>query len=96
MTITSKQFIEMLNDAGYDTRSYSGRGMYGKQCVAITTDDNPMYIAACLMHMQDDHVQDDLLQILGRAQSDSMGCSTVHYFPRMEWSDDCYEDDEDE
>lgn len=30
---------EFLEDADYETRPYSGRGMYGKKCLAVTADD---------------------------------------------------------
>ena len=89
--ITSQQFIEMLDDVGYAARRYSGRGMYGKQCVAVVTDDNPMIIAANLMYCQDEETQGILLRIITSARSDSMGLSTVHYFPRVEWTEDCEE-----
>jgi hypothetical protein len=26
---------ELINDMGHETRSYSGRGMYGKTCLAV-------------------------------------------------------------
>lgn len=38
--MTSKQFVELLNEVSnsYEARSYSGRAMYGKKCVAIRVD----------------------------------------------------------
>jgi hypothetical protein len=33
---TSLQYI--ADTAGYDTRSYSGRGMYGEECLAVTLE----------------------------------------------------------
>ena len=32
-------FQELLEDNGYETRSYSGRCMYGEECLAVTVDD---------------------------------------------------------
>lgn len=34
-------FQELLEDNGYETRSYSGRCMYGKECLAVTVGDIP-------------------------------------------------------
>ena len=36
--MTSKQLKDIIEMAGYETRSYSGRGMYGKECLAFTVD----------------------------------------------------------
>jgi len=33
--LTSEKLIEAIEDAGYEARSYSGRGMYGKCCVGV-------------------------------------------------------------
>lgn len=32
-------FQEFLEDQDYETRPYSGRGMFGKTCLAVTVDD---------------------------------------------------------
>src|SRR3989304_5773723 len=31
-------FVEVIEDAGYEMRTYSGRGMYGRQCVSVALD----------------------------------------------------------
>lgn len=88
----TKRFIEICLYAGYDTRSYSGRGMYGQNCVGFVTDDSAMYAASCIMQMADNvNERDELMGIFERSKSDNMGFSTVYYFPTLEWQ---YEDDE--
>lgn len=51
--------------------SYSGRGMYGKTCVGIVTDQPDEVIASC---------RDFGLSIPRR---DSMGLSTICYWPSI-------------
>lgn len=34
-----EQFVGVLNDAKLEPRSYSGRGMYGTECVGVTCPD---------------------------------------------------------
>lgn len=38
--MNSERLIELIEEAGYEPREYSGRGMYGKYCVGFTTDDS--------------------------------------------------------
>jgi hypothetical protein len=33
-------FVEKIREAGYEPRSYSGRGMFGKVCVGVDLDRN--------------------------------------------------------
>jgi hypothetical protein len=37
-------FQQLLEDNDYKTRSYSGRGMFGEECLAVTVDDIPTAI----------------------------------------------------
>ena len=77
---TLKSIIEA---AGYDARSYSGRGMCGKQCLAFDTDDSQLEVVANLFDAvalgTDD--ADDLIDLLRKTRTDSMGRGTVFYFP---------------
>lgn len=85
-----KQFIE---DAGYDTRSYSGRAMYGANCLAFTIErgDSEMSATAQVMRVAAevliDNDVEDTADAFMNAQSDSMGLGTVIYFPDIEWTD---------
>lgn len=75
------ELIEAIEEAGHEAYSYSGRGMYGRRCVAFTAED---VSEACLI----------LGSILGDSASefgcggictDSMGMDYVIYFPYIEW-----------
>lgn len=82
MNIEAEFLIEAIAQAGHEAQAYSGRGMYGKQCVGVTVDD--------------DASMWDLAFDLGKAQgedgdripgprTDSMGLRMIVYWPRIEW-----------
>lgn len=83
--------IEIIEEAGYSAYSYSGRNMYGASCVGFTTDDNEFVTAANIFDSAkswDDgswNIIEPVLDILRGAKTDSMGLSTVVYFPRVTW-----------
>lgn len=47
--MNAQTFLEFLDDCGYETRRYSGRGMYGKKCPAVTTDESEIEFAVNVM-----------------------------------------------
>lgn len=73
----SKELIEALEEVGYDTRSYSGRAMYGKSCVAVT-DSSPWELARALSLDFD----------LSCPREDSLGLGNVLYWPSYPWPED--------
>lgn len=96
-----KQFIE---DAGFDTRFYSGRAMYGKTCLAFTIGRGESEMSATAQVMReaadavtedDDMLVDDAADAFMSARSDSMGLGTVIYFPDIEWTGDESEPEQD-
>ena len=79
----------MLEKAGYETRSYSGRGMYGKKCLGVTCgnvfklfSDVLSAIDGCPYDMLD---LNKLSSEFNTAQSDNMGMDIVVYFPDVEY-----------
>ena len=109
----AKEFIQLVRDAGYGVRSYSGRCMYGENCVGVTTKD-PYGLVAGVMRSagmigiddtvdtvasieqmienKDDELQ-DLEHLFSRTKTDSMGLSTIVYWPSLTWPEG-EEDDE--
>lgn len=88
--------VEIIESAGYEPYSYSGRGMYGVSCVGFTVDREVGTMAA-LMDLIDnadcidepfEGVVNDLTRVIRYAQMDSMGLDTVIYFPRVKWVDE--------
>lgn len=82
--MTPAEIKELIENAGYETRSYSGRGMMGKTCLGFTTDDSPFEIAAMLIEYIDNAA--DLPSILRQMKSDNMGLSMIYYLPRVEYA----------
>lgn len=76
-----KNFCE---DYGYSFRDdYSGRGMFGKQCIGIVCDVSPVYLISCLSDTLRDEGFESCTDILGTPCTDSMGLSTIVYFPKL-------------
>ncbi len=87
----SKRLMEILEDAGYELRSYSGRGMYGDVCVAFTigqyTEPSGV-VAEIVSNVEDANERKAVANIFKSVKTDSMGMGTIVYFPRMKWVGD--------
>jgi hypothetical protein len=60
--------------------------MYGRKCVGFTVDENELKIVAEIVGFTDDESErHDLVSVFSRAKTDSMGRSTIIYFPNIEW-----------
>lgn len=90
--------MDTLTDAvgmsGGEVRSYSGRGMYGAQCLAITVDsmtNDAEFLMTLALDVADS--DGDLARTLADGvRSDSLGRGTVYYWPGIEYD----AEDEDE
>ena len=85
--------IQAAKAASLDLRSYSGRGMGGKQCVGIDTDDSAIRVACELIRAardltRDESALDELLEAIEETKTDSMGCGTILYWPGIAAPDD--------
>lgn len=80
-----KKFIETLEDANFEVKSYSGRGMYGKSCVSVSQrdgeDTSAWEIARELFHADHDGEFDNVPE----PRQDSLGLGIVLYWPSYEW-----------
>jgi len=86
--MTFHELIEAFNAAGYEPRSYSGRGMYGVKCLAVTCE-NPAnmirrVIKVSVAYETREHTI-DLIEDLNNPQEDSMGTKSVVYWPGIRW-----------
>jgi hypothetical protein len=80
-----KQFIEALEQSGFEPSAYSGRGMYGKQCVSINGDDVSAWeVARCLWY---NNFEEDDLNI-PEPRQDQLGLGIVLYWPSYDWPKD--------
>lgn len=86
----SKILIEALESVGAKPRSYSGRGMFGKSCVAVSLNsDNNLsewYIAQELVR-EGDSVNP------GAPRHDEMGLGTIIYWPNYPWPESMKDND---
>lgn len=73
MASKSQLLIAALQDAGYKPRGYSGRGMYGKECVAVSTD-SPFAIGAAIVDID-----------VPEPQQDQLGKRFIFYWPSYPW-----------
>jgi hypothetical protein len=98
---TIEDFKDIL-DQEFDTYSYSGRGMYGEKCLAITISREASIagVTAQIMYSFDYEFKNDrlndLVSIFERSKTDDMGRDTVMYFPNIEWIWDDSNETEDE
>ncbi len=99
--MTSKQLKDIIEMTSYETRSYSGRGMDGKECLAFTADagTSSFAVAADLMaaalYAGEDFIESVLAAMRG-IRTDSLGRGTVFYFPGVPADGLRFEEAEDE
>lgn len=94
--VTSTTLLSLLRevydngDMEMEVRSYSGRGMYGDTCVAVTLGSyaNAWTLALAIADVNNGNA--DLFG-LPEPRSDSMGLGTVLYWPSLEWPADAEE-----
>lgn len=77
--MTSKEFIEHLHNAGYETEPYSGRGMEGRYCVSVNVDDKAEVFEIGFALGQD-HADNP-----GGPWFDALGKGVVLYWRNMPW-----------
>jgi hypothetical protein len=72
--MNSKDLINLINDAGYDARSYSGRGM--SRLFADMLDSMVRYNTGDIAALS---------KLMRNAATDSMGMGIIVYWPSMKW-----------
>jgi hypothetical protein len=71
---------DALEQCGYEPRSYSGRGMFGKQCVSVNLDD-----IGQLFRVGQSVAK--LEVTISSPRIDNMGRGVVAYWPHEPWSE---------
>jgi hypothetical protein len=87
----------LLENAGFDCQSYSGRGMYGDTCLAVVTDDDVLNLFADLIDngcggKPNSEESYYIVKMLRDAKQDSMGKGTVIYWPNIPFEEETEED----
>lgn len=85
------KIIEALEDAGYEPYSYSGRGMYGKKCLAVNISHSVWKLCMNFNSALDSFCEcneiEDIRFHMRDASVDSMGMDFVVYWPSVKWID---------
>lgn len=94
--ITDDELSELVGDE-FDLRlTYSGRGMYGRECLGLVGDvgDYGRFVAAIALEIgacdsvapdwpRGDHLRELLTRVTNRVCTDGMGHDTIFYFPAI-------------
>lgn len=104
--LTPERLRELFEDAQHMPHAYSGRGMYGEVCLAVTTDSASEAATVILDVVQaaaKNGTTEDVIEVIDMlrgSRTDSMGRGVVVYWPDIRWADcgeaeDREEDEED-
>lgn len=90
--------IKTITRADFTVRSYSGRGMYGTQCLGFEVDEyvSLLQVAADLIDSVSEDNMEALAQVLRESRTDSMGRGQIVYFPHVEWQEEWDASEEDD
>lgn len=81
--MTLQQLIEE-SMSEYETRSYSGRGMYGRSCLGVIVNDALNFIFVLgytIAEYNLDELTEDTIKAPVKIATDGMGLDTIVYFP---------------
>jgi len=87
----TKKLIKQLASAGYGIRSYSGRGMFGRECVSVSGDDAQEIMLDVIDILTDIADVHEFVGHMRCAHSDSLGKGVVLYWPAAKWSSELEE-----
>ena len=88
--LVTELIMRAARQADLDLRSYSGRGMGGAECIAVTSSQ-PVQRIVCMIIRGSREITrsesdlDAILEALEDAQTDSMGRDRVLYWPSLPW-----------
>jgi hypothetical protein len=85
----AQEFREIIEEVGYETRSYSGRFMYSDECLAFECEsgDELKAVAEIVAYCSEED-QPEAVNNFKTAKMDSMGLGVVIYFPRVIFVDE--------
>ena len=77
-----RKLLNAISEAGFDPRSYSGRNMHGKHCIAVIADSVFGTLADIVGEAGS---PEEAAELVRTVKTDSMGRDSVIYWPRMIW-----------
>lgn len=82
MNVSFSELTEALRTVDLEPQSYSGRGMYGRQCVSVKGSSQKDLISRIVMCGLEPEQVGQLIQM---SHADSLGLGVVIYWPSIEW-----------
>ena len=93
--MNNQEFYELLCERGANVRAYSGRGMFGEQCIGMTIDYSPYaFVAECVACLETDEDREDIIRIFANTKEDSLGLGSIIYWPDMAWDDETMKEED--
>lgn len=94
-----ERICDCIRAAGYSCRSYSGRSMYGRNCLGVGLDQGVSESQFCMDVIKEactygPNVMTEVADTIAGATTDSMGLGIIVYFPSVEWPEGREDDDE--
>jgi hypothetical protein len=82
-----------LEQGGFDIRPYSGRGMFGKQCVASATNNIAQFLRNVILDILTETIDElitpeeakDYINTLFAYSQDNLGLDMIIYWPNQKW-----------
>lgn len=86
---TARIVYEACKELALTVRNYSGRGMYGKECLGFTVACPLSEIAhlSAVLARQESLLPYEHYDLFEGVEQDSMGREYIVYFPKLKWSD---------
>ena len=89
--MSKRTFQQILEAAGFECASYSGRGMYGEKCLSFTIEGNAAAkigrVFADVLEVIEPEENEVASHAFRRMREDSLGRSTVLYFPGVPFAE---------
>lgn len=81
---------EAFEDAGFEPRSYSGRSMYGEECLAVLGDSAIGILLSTIRDFAGSGAFDtseivELIDQLTDYRTDQLGMREIIYWPQLKW-----------
>lgn len=85
--MSRKILMRAIEQSGQLALPYSGRGSFGREWISFTVapDENMLGIVAQMVAYAREEDQEALVEAFENAKTDSLGRSTVVYFPSYAW-----------
>jgi hypothetical protein len=84
-SITYKELEEVIEESNADVtvQRYSGRGMFGRECLGFSTDDPIAVTAEIVGGLADEDLRDRVITAFQNTRTDNLGLSIILYFPNI-------------